>query len=108
MLQTRFQMLILIQVSTKVTYDVKPGTQAAISFNIPDQKSGKVIAFHFEFKNKSIYLLGCWVNMVMSRDKSMPEGDTPVLFLVLFYTLQLLDNVIRNSVVKRCLSNINI
>ncbi|KAK4486750.1 hypothetical protein RD792_006674 [Penstemon davidsonii] len=29
-------------VSTKVTYDVLPGTKAAISFNVPDQKSGKL------------------------------------------------------------------
>ncbi|KAI3446649.1 hypothetical protein Pfo_029560 [Paulownia fortunei] len=29
-------------VSTKVTYDVVPGTKAAISFNVPDHKSGKL------------------------------------------------------------------
>ncbi|KAG8367714.1 hypothetical protein BUALT_Bualt16G0101700 [Buddleja alternifolia] len=29
-------------VSTKVTYDVLPGTKAAISFNVPDNKSGKL------------------------------------------------------------------
>ncbi|KAI3444151.1 hypothetical protein Pfo_000816 [Paulownia fortunei] len=29
-------------VFTKVTYDVLPGTKAAISFNVPDQKSGKL------------------------------------------------------------------
>ncbi|KAL8488864.1 hypothetical protein ACS0TY_024968 [Phlomoides rotata] len=29
-------------VSTKVTYDVLPGTKAAISFSVPDQKSGKL------------------------------------------------------------------
>ncbi|KAL7093149.1 hypothetical protein ACP275_11G025000 [Erythranthe tilingii] len=30
------------KVSTKVTYDVVPGTKAAISFNVPDNKSGKL------------------------------------------------------------------
>ncbi|XP_057767276.1 mitochondrial outer membrane protein porin 4 [Salvia miltiorrhiza] len=29
-------------VSTKVTYDVVPGTKAAVSFNVPDHKSGKL------------------------------------------------------------------
>ncbi|KAL0428313.1 UNVERIFIED_CONTAM: Mitochondrial outer membrane protein porin 4 [Sesamum latifolium] len=29
-------------ISTKVTYDVVPGTKAAISFNVPDHKSGKL------------------------------------------------------------------
>ncbi|XP_042059422.1 mitochondrial outer membrane protein porin 4-like [Salvia splendens] len=33
-------------VSTKVTYDVVPGTRAAVSFNVPDHKSGKVLRFH--------------------------------------------------------------
>ncbi|KAL0316621.1 UNVERIFIED_CONTAM: Mitochondrial outer membrane protein porin 6 [Sesamum radiatum] len=30
-------------ISTKVTYDVVPGTKAAISFNVPDHKSGKTL-----------------------------------------------------------------
>ncbi|KAK4431954.1 Mitochondrial outer membrane protein porin 6 [Sesamum alatum] len=29
-------------ISTKVTYDVVPGTKAAVSFNVPDHKSGKL------------------------------------------------------------------
>lgn len=28
-----------------MTYDVVPGTKAAISFNVPDQKSGKVLGY---------------------------------------------------------------
>lgn len=35
--------IIRLQVSTKVTYDVAPGTKTAISFSIPDHKSSKVL-----------------------------------------------------------------
>lgn len=42
MIETRLFYDIHLQVSSKVTYDVVPGTKAAISFNVPDHKSGKV------------------------------------------------------------------